>query len=118
MRSCLSKASKTLSPKNKPKPPRRQPQRTCIICRETADKRSLIRIVRTAQGGVQIDQRGKVPGRGAYLCHKVSCWETALKSSALAHALMTELSAEERQQLETFAQKLMNTYSTPTESRP
>ena len=93
-----------MSPKSKP--PRRLPQRTCIICRQTAGKRSLVRIVRTANDGVQIDERGKVPGRGAYLCHTHSCWESALGSSILQHALRTELTDAERARLADYANTL------------
>jgi predicted RNA-binding protein YlxR (DUF448 family) len=95
--------------------PRRQPQRTCIICRQTSNKRSLVRIVRTAQGAVQIDERGKVPGRGAYLCEKVTCWDTALQTNALSHALNTPISDETRAQLAAYSKRFINR-STPMET--
>ena len=94
---------KKVSPKSRP--PRRQPQRTCIICRQTSDKRTLVRIVRTAAAGVQVDERGKVPGRGAYLCQQISCWQTALGGQALQHALKTSLNDVEKQQLREYAVK-------------
>lgn len=77
------------------------PQRTCIGCREVLPKRSLIRLVRTSQG-VQVDPTGKVAGRGAYLHNQRSCWERGLKG-ALAQALKTELTAEDRERLLAFA---------------
>lgn len=83
-------------------PSRRVPQRTCIACREVRPKWELARIVRTAQGTVEIDPRGKKSGRGAYLCKKQSCWEVALekdRKNRLAHALKTALSPEQRQEL-------------------
>jgi predicted RNA-binding protein YlxR (DUF448 family) len=80
------------------------PQRTCVGCRETLAKRSLIRVVRTPQG-VQVDPTGKVAGRGAYLHDRLSCWERGLKG-ALANALKTELNQTERAQLEDFARSL------------
>ena len=80
------------------------PQRTCVGCRETLAKRSLIRLVRTGDG-IVIDKTGKLPGRGAYLHDKRSCWEAGLKGS-LVHALKTELSGKERDQLEEFAASL------------
>lgn len=80
------------------------PQRTCVGCRETLAKRSLIRIVRTPQGA-QVDPTGKLAGRGAYLHDRLSCWERGLKG-ALAHALKTELTQTERAQLEEFARSL------------
>lgn len=67
-------------------------------------KRSLIRIVRTPEG-VRIDPTGKLAGRGAYLHDQRSCWEKGLKG-ALAHALKTELSADERERLAAFAETL------------
>ena len=108
--------SKKVSPKSKPV--RRFPQRTCIVCRQTAGKRTLVRIVRTANDGVQIDGRGKMPGRGAYLCHASSCWESALGSTALQHALRTELSDAERARLEAYANQLAVLPRASVENRP
>lgn len=71
------------------------PQRRCVVCRETAAKRTLTRLVRTAEHGVQIDPTGKVNGRGAYLCDNPDCWERASKSDILAKALRTTLTAED-----------------------
>ncbi len=76
-----------------------------------------MRIVRTAQGTVQIDERGKVPGRGAYLCREASCWQVALQGNALQHALQTPLSGEAQQQLTEYSQKLMTQHSAHTETR-
>jgi predicted RNA-binding protein YlxR (DUF448 family) len=61
----------------------------CVVCRSTADKRSLTRLVRAPDGGVQLDPTGKQNGRGAYLCDQRSCWERALATDALAKALRT-----------------------------
>ncbi len=76
------------------------PQRTCIGCREVLPKRTLIRIVRVADG-VQIDPSGKIAGRGAYLHDHRSCWERGLKG-ALANALKTEINDQDRQRLTAF----------------
>ncbi len=73
-------------------------------CREVLPKRAMIRIVRTAQG-VQIDPSGKLAGRGAYLHDRRECWERGLKG-ALAHALKTTLSPDERAVLENFMSAL------------
>ncbi len=80
------------------------PQRTCVGCRETLAKRNLIRLVRT-EDGIVIDPTGKVAGRGAYLHDARSCWTAGLKGS-LAHALKTELSAEDRIKLTEYAASL------------
>ena len=73
-------------------------------CREVLPKRRLIRLVRTAQG-VQVDSTGKLAGRGAYLHDRRECWDRALKG-ALAHALKTTLSVDDRTRLEEFMHSL------------
>ncbi len=80
------------------------PQRTCVGCRTVQPKRSMIRVVRTAEG-VQVDPTGKLPGRGAYLHDAPSCWEKGLKG-ALAHALKTSLTPDDRERLRQFASTL------------
>ena len=55
------------------------PERSCISCRSKGPKSELIRIVRAADGGVEIDSRGRMAGRGAYLCRRRECWEAGLK---------------------------------------
>jgi hypothetical protein len=54
---------------------------------------------------VKIDPSGKMSGRGAYLHDNRSCWQKALKG-ALANALKTELSVEEREQIAIYASAL------------
>jgi uncharacterized protein len=80
------------------------PQRTCVGCREVLSKRGMIRIVRTGEG-VQVDPSGKLAGRGAYLHDRPSCWARGLKG-ALAHALKTELTHDDRARLEAFMNSL------------
>lgn len=57
----------------------------------------MIRIVRNPQG-VQVDPTGKMAGRGAYLHDRRTCWERGLKG-ALAQALRTELTSDDRERL-------------------
>jgi predicted RNA-binding protein YlxR (DUF448 family) len=89
-----------------PKASRRKhvPQRTCVGCRSVLPKRTLIRIVRGLEG-VHVDLTGKSPGRGAYLHDQRICWERGLKG-ALANALRTELSVEDRDRLIAYLQTL------------
>lgn len=89
---------------NKKKPSSRGkhiPQRTCIVCRETAGKRGLIRLVRTEQG-VTIDPTGKQAGRGAYIHPKRECVQAVLIGNRLNQALRTSVTAEDRNRLQTF----------------
>lgn len=80
------------------------PQRTCVGCRQVLAKRQLLRVVRTAEG-VRVDLTGKLAGRGAYLHDKRSCWARGMKG-ALAHALKTELTSEDRARLSEFMSAL------------
>ena len=74
-----------------PRPRQRQKPRTCVGCREESPKRALIRVVRSPDGSVVVDERGKLPGRGAYLCARRECLARARKSGALAKALRTAI---------------------------
>ncbi|MFC2030833.1 RNase P modulator RnpM [Chloroflexota bacterium] len=67
--------------------------RTCIGCHRKKPKRELIRIVRTPEGTVEVDPRGKRSGRGAYLCADGNCLEGALVPERLARALKCSVSA-------------------------
>ena len=60
------------------------PQRQCVGCREMKDKKSLIRVVRSAEGKVSLDFGGRAPGRGAYVCHSVDCLKKARKSTGIS----------------------------------
>ncbi len=84
------------------KQPRRRkhvPQRTCVVCRTTTDKRALTRLVRTPDDGVHVDPSGKRAGRGAYLCDNPACWDRALHSDLLAKALRTTLTETDRERI-------------------
>lgn len=79
-----------------------KPQRTCIACRETYDKRDLIRVVRTPTGEIIIDPTGKANGRGAYLCRKPTCWDKGLQKKLLANALKTTLAVIDMEKLQSY----------------
>jgi predicted RNA-binding protein YlxR (DUF448 family) len=74
--------------------PKRKPVRTCVGCRQEAGKRSLIRIVRRAEGGGTVDLTGRAAGRGAYLHADPGCLELARKKRALDRALSTQIQPE------------------------
>ena len=46
------------------------PMRQCVGCREMRQKKELVRVVKSPEGVISLDFRGKAPGRGAYLCPK------------------------------------------------
>jgi len=62
------------------------PQRTCIGCRQKRPKDTLVRLVRGADGRVRVDDRGRAPGRGAYVCPDPDCLGRALNAGRLGHA--------------------------------
>lgn len=78
---------------------RRAPQRTCVACREVKDKRELTRIVRLPDGNVSIDPRGRLAGRGAYICANPDCWQACLNSNRLDYVLKTNIAPDERKRL-------------------
>ena len=99
---------------NKPQPRvRHVPQRTCVVCRETTGKRGLIRIVRTPEGVVEVDETGKKAGRGAYLCRRWGCWQEALRKDRLARALRVKLWEADKERLRAYAEELFQSASTP-----
>ena len=70
------------------------PMRQCLGCREMKPKKELIRIVRSPEGVVSIDFKGKSSGRGAYICPDETCLKKAVKSKALERALSVEIPAD------------------------
>ncbi|RXZ76920.1 YlxR family protein [Paenibacillaceae bacterium] len=79
---------------------RKVPLRKCVACQEMMPKKELIRVVRAQTGEISIDLTGKKPGRGAYLCGKVSCFKLAKKTKALDRALKQSVNQEIYDQLE------------------
>lgn len=73
---------------------RKIPLRQCVGCREMKPKRDLIRVVRSPEGEISLDFKGKMPGRGAYICHDRACLDRAKKSKALGRALDAEIPEE------------------------
>ncbi len=82
------------------------PLRTCVGCRQVRSKRDMIRIVRTPEASIEIDETGKKAGRGAYLCRCASCWSKALSRGSLDRELKTKLSVDQRRELEIFIETL------------
>ena len=70
------------------------PMRQCLGCREMKPKRELVRVVRSPQGELSIDFRGKAPGRGAYVCRSSACLKQALRSRAIERSLDTPIPQE------------------------
>lgn len=76
------------------------PRRMCAACRENRLKSELIRIVRSPEGVIALDNTGKMPGRGAYICSSLECLKKARKQRSLERALKCQISDEVWLQLE------------------
>lgn len=63
------------------------PQRSCVACKQKKDKNKLIRIVKSKENEIIIDETGKKPGKGAYICDSIECLEKIKKNKALDRAL-------------------------------
>lgn len=85
---------------------RHVPQRTCIGCRAEQAKRTFIRIVRTPEGRVVVDESGRANGRGAYLHANPRCWEKALKGSTMNYALKITPAPDDIAALRAYAMAL------------
>ena len=79
--------------------PKKIPMRQCLGCREMKPKPELLRVVRSPEGEVSLDPRGKKPGRGAYVCRSADCLRRAVKSRALDRALDTKIPDEVMERL-------------------
>ncbi len=80
--------------------PKKIPIRQCLGCREHRPKNELIRVVRSPEGEISLDFRGKKPGRGAYLCPDPKCLARVRKSRALERAFSTGVDAAVYEALE------------------
>ncbi len=74
--------------------PKKIPMRQCLGCREMKPKKELIRVVRSPEGEITLDFKGKANGRGAYLCPDPACLKKAVKARALERAFSAQVPPE------------------------
>ncbi len=86
--------------------PRKIPMRMCVGCREMKPKKELIRVVKRPTGEIALDQTGKMPGRGAYVCRNQACLTKAIKQKQLDRALEHKLEDDVVAQLRTMLENL------------
>jgi predicted RNA-binding protein YlxR (DUF448 family) len=70
------------------------PMRQCLGCREMKPKKELIRVVRSPEGEISLDFKGKANGRGAYICPQAECLKKAVKARALERAFSASIHQE------------------------
>ncbi len=73
---------------------RKIPLRKCTGCQEMKNKKELIRIVRNDEGEFSLDFTGKKPGRGAYICPDMECFEKARKNKGLERSFKASVPKE------------------------
>ena len=76
------------------------PMRQCLGCREAKPKKELIRVVRSPEGQISLDFKGKASGRGAYVCPDPKCLKKAIKARALERAFSAQIPPEIYERLE------------------
>lgn len=74
--------------------------RKCVVTQERFPKKELIRVVRTPEGTVEIDLKGKRNGHGAYIQRSMATLNKARKNKALEKALEIPVPEEIYAQLE------------------
>jgi len=79
----------------------KSPIRTCIGCRESQNKGTLIRVVRGSDSNISVDSSGKLPGRGAYLHPDEKCFDLAVKRRRFEAALRVKLYEDDTSRLRT-----------------
>ena len=80
--------------------PKKIPMRQCLGCREMKPKGELIRVVRSPEGEISLDFKGKKPGRGAYVCPNQQCLARAKKARSLERAFSAPIGPEVYEALE------------------
>lgn len=70
------------------------PQRQCVGCNEMKNKKEMIRVVKTPEGGFVLDVTGRKNGRGAYLCQSMECLKKATRNKGLERSFKMPIPAE------------------------
>lgn len=75
-------------------------------CGKQADKVTLYRIVRKADGSVAFDATGRAPGRGAYVC-SAECLSDAFGKRKVQRALRCAINEEDQKRVIDDAVKML-----------
>ena len=63
--------------------------RQCVGCGKRAHKSEFIRIAKTFDGTVVVDENSSLGGRGGYICRDAVCLKKAIKNGRLNKTLRT-----------------------------
>ena len=84
---------------------RKIPLRTCVVSNEKLPKKELLRIVKTPEGEIKIDEIGKMNGRGAYIKKDISVLESAQRSKILEKKLECKIEDSVYEQIKNIIEK-------------
>ena len=73
-----------------------------MVCRRKGAQREFVRVTFDEQG-VRVDETGKGPGRGAYLCRRTACWDARERDGRLTQALKHKLTETDKSILTEWA---------------
>ncbi|MCM1039458.1 MAG: YlxR family protein [Ruminococcus sp.] len=76
------------------------PMRQCVGCKEMKNKREMMRVLKTAEGSIELDTTGRKNGRGAYLCMEKECLVKARKNKGLERSFKMSIPDELYEKLE------------------
>lgn len=80
---------------------KKQPERTCAVCRKKGEKQNFIKLVRT-DNEIVIDKEQKINGRGMYVCNSKECIQKAIKTKAPNRCFKREVSEKVYEELKSF----------------
>ena len=81
------------------------PLRSCVITKEQLPKQELLRVVKTPEGEVKVDETGKLNGRGAYIKKDIEVLEKARKSKILDKRLECTIADSVYDEIKTIIEK-------------
>ena len=84
---------------------RKIPLRTCVVTKESLPKQELLRIVRTPEKVVKVDETGKLNGRGAYIKKDLAVLEKAMKSKILEKRLECKIEESVYEEIRNIIEK-------------
>ena len=76
------------------------PMRKCVGCGEMKNKKEMMRVLKTAENEIVLDNTGRKNGRGAYLCFSKECLQKAAKNRGLERSLKIAIPKEVYENLE------------------
>ena len=84
---------------------RKIPLRTCVVTKESLPKQKLLRIVRTPEKVVKVDETGKLNGKGAYIKKDLAVLEKAMKSKILEKRLECKIEESVYEEIRNIIEK-------------